>query len=64
MATIVDFCFKGLVWKVTNARMRSHGYEAKAEPHRTGCTGTAAVQSIPDVIREYMDKFNFKFHKY
>jgi len=64
LVTRVDFCFKGLVWKATNARMRSHEYEAKAEPHKTGCTGMTAVQSFPDMIREYMDKFNFDFHKY
>ena len=42
-----------LGWKVTNAGVKSHGYEAKAELHSTGSTGTAAVLSFPDGTCEY-----------
>lgn len=53
------FCFQpfALVQQERNAVVRSHGYEAKVEPHRTGSAGTAAVRSIPDGIHEYIDKF-------
>ena len=60
LVTRVDFCF-ALVQQVTNARVRSHRHEAKAEPHRTGSVGTPAVQSTPDGDS---DEFNFDFQKY
>ena len=66
LATIVDCCFQAfvLVRQALNARARSHGYDAKAEPQTTGSAGTAAVQSTPDGIRKYMDEFNLHFQRY
>ena len=66
LVTIDDFCFQAfvLVQHVTNDGVRSHGYEAKAKPHRTGSVGPAAVWSIPDGIHKYMDELNFNFQKY
>jgi len=46
------------------AGVKSHGYKAKVEPHTTGSMGTAAVQSIPDGIHEYMNEFYFNFQEY
>jgi len=34
------------------------------EPLTTGSMGTAAVQSMPDGIREYMNEFYFNFQEY
>lgn len=63
LVTRVDLCFQAFAFvrQSTNARVRSHRYEAKAEPHRTGSVGTAAVQFTPDGDS---DEFNFDFQKY
>jgi len=61
-------CFQPLVLvlQATNTGVRSLGYEATVEPHRTSNMYTAAIQSILDGLRlrECMDKFNFDFRKY
>ena len=49
-----------LVVQATNTGGRSHGYEARAEPHRTGNVCTAAIRSSPEGMRECMDEFNFE----
>ena len=60
------FCFQAfaLEQQATNAGVKSHGYKAKVEPLTTGSMGTAAVQSMPDGIREYMNEFYFNFQEY
>ena len=51
-----------LVVQVRNTGVRSHGYEAKVEPHRTGNSCTAAVRSSPERMCDCMEEFNFNLH--
>jgi len=53
-----------LAVQATNTGARSHGYEARVEPHKTGNACTAAVQSSLEGMRDCMDEFNFDFQNY
>jgi len=53
-----------LVVQATNTWVRSHGYEARAEPHRMGNACTAAARSSPEGMCDCMDEFNFSFQNY
>ena len=50
--------------QATDTGARSHGYEAKAEPHRTGNTLQQlygpALWSIPEGMHECMDEFKYR----
>jgi len=53
-----------LVVQATNTGVRSHGYEARVEPHKMGNACTAAVWSSPEGMHDCVDEFNFDFQNY
>jgi len=61
---ISGFQLFALVVQATNTGARSHGYDARAEPHKTGITCTAALRSSPEGMRDCMDAFKFDFQNY